>query len=179
MTDPQPGTAQPVADVSAQASQWKAATLAYRRQVNALFDQARQVGRDPTVWREALQQIRGWQDNMEEVVSVVITARGMYERGVADTKARYDERWAQVSDADSRQAVRRGPEMEGPRERYARVDGQVFDELRAWRQMEQALSICQEAEREIQLRYRAVNATREDIHQILRSLAFESTLERT
>lgn len=166
------------AELAAQAAQWKASALAYRRQVGAVFEGARRTG-TIIAWREALQAIRGLQDGVEEILAVAIIAKGASERWAASMKAEYEDRWAEKSAEDSRVAVRRGPEMEGPRERYARVDLAVFNELRNWRQAEQDALVAQEAEREIQVRYRAVNTTREDIHQILRAIAFESTLERT
>jgi hypothetical protein len=69
--------------------------------------------------------------------------------------------------------------MEGPRERYARHDVKVFAPLREWKQEEVRRAKAQEVLDTVWLRYRAVNATREDLMAILRTYAFEASLDRT
>lgn len=174
MTDDQPS---PEAAVEA-ASRHKAYADEVRSRVRAVFHEAGNVA-TPSGWRVALETIRGLQDSLEEALKAAIIMRGAYERWEHAAKFTYDSDWARQSDADAHRAVRRGPEMEGPRERYARQDLKVFDQLHTWRLAEQALSVAAETENELWLRYRAVNATREDIHAILRATAFEQSLERT
>jgi hypothetical protein len=155
----------------------KAAAEYYRGQVKTAFSVAEDK-RTPEAYRLALGSVRGWQDSLEEYLSMAITMRGAVTRVAADAKNEYDEAWAQQASSNSQAAVRRGEEMEGPRERYARFDVKVFSRLRAWRQAEQRLSLFSEVLDDMWLRYRGVNATREDIAAILRTLAFESSLER-
>jgi hypothetical protein len=165
-------------EIAARVAQWRAFAYDTRKHAKETFQLARETA-TPATWRVALETIRGYQDGLEEALAAAIILHGGCERMVADAKERYDHDWAEESDAGAHTAVRRGPEMEGPRERYAKHDLKVFGQLRAWRQAEQSLSITAEAERELQVRYRAVNATREDIHSIIRALAFEQSLERT
>jgi hypothetical protein len=171
---PQPDA--PPASLEEQAANMKAAALYYRGQVKASFAVARTQG-TPDGYREALESIRSWQDALEEYVSTAVTMRGALERVAADAKNVYDAAWSQQAKANAEAGVRQGEEMEGPRERYARFDVKVFGQLRAWRQAEQRLSLFGEVLDDMWLRYRAVNATREDIAQILRAYAFVSSLE--
>jgi hypothetical protein len=159
-----------------QAANMKAAALYYRGQVKAVFAVAREQG-TPDAYRETLEAVRAWQDALEEYVSTAVSMHGALERAAADAKAVYDEAWAGQAKANADAGFRRGEEMEGPRERYARFDVKVFGQLRAWRQAEQRVSLFSEVLDDVWLRYRAVNATREDIAQILRALAFASSLE--
>lgn len=161
-----------------QAGNWKAAAEQLRSQVKSLFAQARQEG-TPEAYRDALVQVRSVQDRIEEMVVLGITVKGGTERAALASQLAYDEAWARESGQDNSTAVRRGPEMEGPRERYARVDLKVFSQLRSWRQAEQQANLAREVYDEMWVRYRAVNATRDDLAQVLRSYAFESNLDRT
>ncbi len=169
-------TDQPVKPFAEQAADWKAAAANMRGQVKGIFLTARQQA-TPDVYRRALVEVRAVQDGLEEYVVLAITALGMFTRAVADLQTAYDEAWAVEVSKDGRSGVRR--EMEGPRERYARHDAEIFTQLRAWRQAEQQLALVKEVHDELWLRYRAVNATREDLQSILRTYAFESSIERT
>jgi hypothetical protein len=167
---------QPAKTFPEQAAGWKAAAEHMRGQVKSAFLAARSQA-TPAAYRQALVDVRAVQDSLEEYVSLAITVKGMFSRVVADKQAAYDEVWAVEVDRDGKSGARR--EMEGPRERYARHDAKVFGQLRAWRQAEQQLSLASEVLDDVQLRYRAVNATREDLIAILRSYSFESNLDRT
>jgi hypothetical protein len=159
-----------------QAAGWKAAAEQMRAQVKAIFLAARSQA-TPVAYRQALTDVRAVQDGLEEYVAFAITVKGSYDRKAADRQTTYDNVWASEADLDSKRGAHR--EMEGPRERYARHDVKVFNQLRAWRQAEQELSVASEVLDEMWLRYRAINATREDLQAILRTYAFESSMERT
>lgn len=174
--NPPTDTSDPVANFEAQAASMKSAAEYYRNQVKAAFANARDQG-TPDAYRAALETVRSWQDALEEYVSTSVTMRGALARAAADAKDAYDSAWAQRAKDNAESSNRRGEEMEGPRERYARFDVAVFGQLRAWRQAEQRLSLFSEVLDDMWLRYRAVNATREDIAQILRAMAFVSSLE--
>lgn len=161
-----------------QAANWKAAAEQFRGQVKALFGQARQIN-TPEAWVVALTHVRAIQDSLEEFVALGITVKGAMERAAQGAQLAYDEAWARESSSYNSTAVRRGPEIEGPRERYAHVDLKVFAQLRALRQAESRVNLAREVNDEMWLRYRAVNATREDIAQILRGFTIERSLERT
>jgi hypothetical protein len=167
----------PPPSLEEQAANCKANAEHWRGLVKAAFAQARETG-TLMAYRQALEYVRAVQDNMEEYVSLAISVRGALGRGAMDAQLTYDEAWAQQADLHSRTGVRRGEEMEGPRERYARWDVKVFAQLRAARQAEKQKALAQELLDDMWLRYRAINATREDIAQVLRSYAFESSLER-
>lgn len=169
-------TEQPALTFEQQAGNWKAAAEHMRNQVKSIYLQARQSA-TPAGYRQALVDVRTVQDSLEEYVSLAITVKGSFSRNAADRQAAYDEVWAAEVDRDSHSSVRR--EMEGPRERYARHDAKVFGPLRSWRQAEQQQALAAEVLDEMWLRYRAINATREDLQAILRTYAFESSLERT
>lgn len=170
MTDqPQMPLEQQVANMRGHAAQ-------IREAVKAEFGTAREAG-TPDAYRDALVNVRTYQDSLEEYVAFTIALKGGFARAAADAKAAYDTDWAQR--ASSPTAMRgSGGDMEGPRERYARFDVQVFPQLRAWRQTEQQSALVAELLDEMWLRFRAVNATREDLMAILRTYAFESNLER-
>ena len=159
-----------------QAAGWMAAIEHMRSQVKAVFGLAREQA-TPQAYRQALVNVRTIQDSLEEYVSLAIVVKGTFSRAASAAQTSYDEAWAIESDRDGKTAARR--DMEGPRERYARHDVKVFSQLRDWRQAEQRLSTAQEVLDTVWLRYRAVNATREDLLAILRTYAFESNLERT
>lgn len=161
-----------------QAASWLAAIEHMRGQVKAVFMTAREQG-TPDAYRQALVDVRTVQDSLEEYVSLAIVVKGTFSRATSAAQAVYDEAWATEVDRDRKTSVRQGHEMEGPRERYARHDVKVFSHLRDWRQSEQRLTLAQEVLDAAWLRYRAVNATREDLLAILRTYAFESSLERT
>lgn len=170
--------AQPQETFEQQVARWKASVEQLRLRVKAVYASARQEG-TPPAFRVALEQARSIQDSLEEFVALAITVKGAMERIALAAHTEYDEAWAAESGRDNSTAVRRGPEMEGPRERYARVDLKVFSQLRAWRQAEQQASLAREAYDEVWVRYRAVNATRDDLHALLRAYAFEISLDRT
>jgi len=158
-----------------QAADWKAAALYFRSGVKESYSKAREMD-TPQAYRQALVEVRGFQDNLEEYVSLAVSVKGAFGRAAVDAQVAYDEAWAAEVDRDGRSSVRR--EMEGPRERYARHDVKVFGPLRQWRQAEKLLSLASEVLDEMWLRHRAVNATREDLQAILRAYAFESSLDR-
>jgi hypothetical protein len=81
------------------------------------------------------------------------------------------------ADAAVRQLYTRHAQAD-PRERYARHDLNVFKQLWAWRQAKQQQSLAAGALDDLLTRYRAVNATREDVQTILRSYAVERSVER-
>lgn len=141
------------------------------------FASAREAA-TPVAYRDALVAVRAIQDTLEEHVALAISVRGATARAAADAKEAYEADWAQQASAHAASGVRRGEEMEGPRERYARFDVRVFPQLRAWKAAERVASTAAEMLEEAQLRYRAVNATREDLHAVLRSYAFESSIDR-
>lgn len=161
-----------------QCARWKARAEYLRAQVKGSFESARASG-DLGEYRRALEEVRGYQDTMEEMLVLAITASGAMHRAQAAAQAAYEEAWAAEVARDGSTAVRRGPDMEGPRERYARFDLRVFGQLRAWRQAEQGAHMVREVLDEMNVRYRAVNDTRRDLHEIMRSVQVESALERT
>lgn len=173
MTEP----ARPPQTLEEQAANCKARAEYIRAQVKAVYDNARQQA-SPHAYRQALEQVRSYQDSMEEYVSLAISVKGALVRQAMTAQFAYDESWGQQADQNSKTSVRRGEEMEGPRERYARFDMNVFPQLREHRQAEQRTALAQELLDDMWLRYRAINATREDIATILRAYAFESSLER-
>jgi hypothetical protein len=166
----------PPQSFEAQAADWMSKIGVMRDQVKAVFGQARQQA-TPMAYRQALVDVRTIQDSLEEYVSLAITVHGALDRAAASAQAAYDESWAVEADRDGKTAVRR--DMEGPRERYARHDVKVFAPLREWKQAESRRALSQEVLDTVWLRYRAVNATREDLMAILRTYAFEASLERT
>lgn len=176
MTTPN-GSGPPQGPLEKQAGDMKAATEHIRAQVKIIYDKARQAG-TPIMWRQALEAIRTWQDSLEEYLVVAISMKGAVHRASLATRLTYDEEWAKVADADHSAPVHKGPEMEGPRERYAKYDLKVFNLMRAYRQTEGHLSLVEELLDEVWVRYRAVNATREDVVNILRAYAFVDNVER-
>lgn len=169
MTEPQPD------EVMQQMAGWKGKAEYLRGQVKIIFQNARIAGQLPD-YRKALEDVRAIQDTMEEYVTLAITAKGSLERGAMAVKDVYDTEWGKAADGK-----RYGGDMEGPRERYARFDMQpsVFAALRGWRQAEQRVRMASEVLDEMWLRYRAINATRDDLHQIMRTFTIENSLERT
>lgn len=161
--------------IEEQAAKCKQAAEQYRAQVRDIYSRARQEG-TPEEYRHALEQVRAVQDGLEEYVSLAISVRGALGRAALDAQLAYDEAWAKEADRSSRASS--GGDFEGARERYARFDIKVFSEMRAARQAERHRLVAQELLDDMWLRYRAINATREDLHQILRAFQFERVLER-
>jgi hypothetical protein len=157
---------QQVAQVKLHASQLRDA-------VKAEYAHAQQVNQ-PTAYREALVSVRASQDQLEEYVAFAISFKGAMARAAADAEEAYSLMWAQEA-ARTRQTAE---DYEGARERYAKFDLKVFAELRMHKQSQRSLLLAGELLDEMWLRYRAVNGTREDLHNILRAYAFETTLDR-
>lgn len=158
------------------AADWLGKIEVMRGQVKAVFGLARQQA-TPMAYRQALLDVRTIQDSLEDYVSLAITVHGTYSRAANAAQERYDEVWAVEADRDGKTSTRR--DMEGPRERYARHDVKVFAPLREWKQAEARRTMAHEVLDTVWLRYRAINATREDLLAILRTYAFEASLERT
>lgn len=156
--------------LDAQAAALTENSRAIREQVKDEYERARRAN-SPEAYREALVRVRSLQDQLEEYVAFAITVKGGLERTAADAKDAYDEAWAAQADGNAK-------EWEGPRERYAKYDVKVFHQLRYYRQAQKTVILAGELLDFMWLRYRAVNATRDDLANILRAYAFESTLDR-
>lgn len=131
----------------------------------------------PSEVLSTLQIVRGNLDRIETILGEVasLKAATARQRGVA--AATYDEVWAQNLSKQRNRPDMRG-EFVGPRERYAQADLASFDARRTLNSAEHLYSVTDEAYDFIRLAHRGLDGVRQDLHQVLRAVSFESRMDR-
>ncbi len=117
-------------------------------------------------------------DRLEGIYIQVVQIRARAARMAAAAKAEADDAWAtSIMDMKSR-ASRNRDQFEGPRERYAEADLASMDFKRKARKAEEVLGLADESSDVIRTAYRGLNEVIQDHRTWLRSLQFQTTLEK-
>lgn len=129
-------------------------------------------GMAPQAVLNSLIAVRQRLDRVDEIYTTMIRLRGSAQRAADRSKAVADEAW------DAAAAEYRAGEFEGPRERYARHNLRTIAQQRASRQAKEIYELCREGFDVVQACQRGLDGVRQDHLTYLRSLQFESHLER-
>lgn len=126
-----------------------------------------------------LLDIRSRLDRVDELLFRAVRIKS--EVGRVHTRAHVaaEAAWDQASVATRRApAVRGSGEFTGPRERYAEANLATLGQRRSSRQAEEVKSFADEAVEVLRIAQRGLDGARQETLQMLRSLQFESNLER-
>ena len=126
----------------------------------------------------ALTDTRRRLDRLEELLGFAIRLRAATHRVHAQATATHDDAW-DAAVVDERNApVARGGDYTSARERHAYANLAVLDHRHTQRRAADLLSSCDEAVDLLKLTHRGLDGVRHDLGTILRTITFESTLER-
>jgi hypothetical protein len=125
-----------------------------------------------------LLRVRSRLDRLEGVLQRAVRLRALVHRMSATTRMVADEAWDRASVNSRAPSVRRGEEFTGPRERYADNNLATLQEARAAKAGERMAAQADAAVEVIRLAHRGLDGVRQDLIAWLRTLQFESHLER-
>lgn len=131
----------------------------------------------PHVVHDTLVKVRANLDSLEGVLSQAMDLKVAAEIDARRQEQAAEDAWDDKADSARRQGLR--DQYEGAQERYATWRLQTRKERAVARHAREVADIAAACEAQVRLAYRGLDATRLDLHQRLRALAFESTLERT
>lgn len=137
---------------------------------------------DPAELVAALQDIRRRLDRVEELVARGLRLKGRADRLRALTTAQAEDAWDKK--IDELRGTRRGPvsrdrdEYSSAKERYAEANLATLDLRAAARQANDTANQVSSHVELLKHLQRGLDGTRHDINTALRTLAFESTLDR-
>ncbi len=127
---------------------------------------------------EYLLDVRRRLDRIEQLVAVAVriraTARRFAQRKNDSAESAWDEAIVRIRNAP----VRRGDEFSSARERAAEANLATIALRRTARDGAEALSHAEEAHEHLKLLHRGLDGVRHDTLTVLRSVQFESHLER-
>jgi hypothetical protein len=132
----------------------------------------------PQVVLNSLLDNRQRVDRLEGIYLQVVQIRARLSRRTASTRAEADDAWAQSVVSMKSQGARSRDQYEGPRERYAEADLATLDLKRKVRKAEELLDIAVEADDVIKTALRGLNEVIQDHRIWLRSLQFQTYLEK-
>lgn len=137
------------------------------------------IDQGPVEVLSSLIGIRSRLDRIEEILSIVVRFRGQIQSSFKSATAELEEAWAaQVSSPSRRGRGSTDWNAPAPRERYAEADLATLDLKRRQRQWEHMFDTANVAVDVIQRTHRGLDATRMDLHLILRAMSVETALER-
>jgi hypothetical protein len=122
--------------------------------------------------------VRARLDRIEEMLSRVLRLRARAQRAHTVATAAADDAFDTAITRQRAAPVQSGGEFSSARERAALANLAVMDLLHAARRTALTAHMCDEAVDLIRLAYRGLDGLRTDTATLLRSLAFESHLER-
>lgn len=117
-------------------------------------------------------------DRVEAILARTIRIRGMAKRNLAMAQATADDAFDRVIDANRSAVTSRGNEYSSARERAAEANLATLDLIHRARHAAASASICDDAVEVVRLSWRGLDGLRQDLQTIMRSMAFESNLER-
>lgn len=127
---------------------------------------------------DTLLDVRRRVDRVEEVYGKAIRLRAEARRQHTAVKAVVEDAWDRSAVAARRASVGRGDEYATARERHAMANLDVLELRRDERSAGQVVDVCDEAVEMLRLTYRGLVDLRQDFLAILRSIQFETTLDR-
>ncbi len=125
-----------------------------------------------------LVDVRARQDRVEELLVQAIRLRAAAQRAAAQLSAQADDAWDTAVRRVRSAPVQSGGEYSSARERHAEANLAILDQRHAARTATDIAHRCDEIADLIRLTHRGLDTTRADAHALLRTLAFESHLER-
>ena len=125
-----------------------------------------------------LQDVRARQDRVEQLLSQAIQVRSAARRAAAALAAVADDAWDEAIKRTRARPVQPGGEYTSARERHADANLTIIDQRHAARAAADTADRCDELTELIRMIHRGLDTTRTDLHALLRTLTFESHLER-
>ncbi len=132
----------------------------------------------PALTLEHLQDVRRRLDRVEELLTRGIRVRARAQRAAAAAQAAVDDAWDAAIRKVRAAPVQAGGEYSSARERHAEANLAVLDLRHAARRAHETAHHCEEAVEVIRVAHRGLDGVRGDALAVLRTLAFESHLER-
>lgn len=128
--------------------------------------------------RAYVQFIRQKMDRVEHLLFAAIRLKARAQRSYKEADQAAEEAWDEESVKSRKSSVGRGSDFTGPRERYADVNLATLKQRRVAREAERVLSVASEVLECVKMCYDGLNGIRQEHLSILRTIQFESTLER-
>jgi hypothetical protein len=128
---------------------------------------------------DSLINVRKRLDRVHELMAQSTRLKSRAIRSKFAAKYDAEDAWDHSLEKQRTASVRRNSnDFEGPRERYSKANLDSFDEQRAKRKAEATASRVEEADEVIRQCHWGLDTLRQDHITILRTLGFESSLER-
>lgn len=125
-----------------------------------------------------LVDLRARLDSVEQDVIDAVSLKFRAQRVFAASDFNATEAWDKALEKVRKAPSFQGSEYTGPRERYSEANLATFDQQRARRFADHAKSFAEEAYTVVVACQRGLDAARQDCLAWLRSLVFESSLDR-
>lgn len=129
-----------------------------------------------TLWT-SLQDTRQRLDRVEELLVQVLRIHGRAHRHGLSSAATAKEAWSRAVRAIATAPSIRGPEFQGPRERYAEADLVTLEDQRAALAAELLVAEAVEAREVLRTLHRGLDGLRQDHVTALRAFQFATSLE--
>lgn len=123
-----------------------------------------------------LLDVRQRLDRVEELLATSLRLRGVATRQLTACRIIADDAWDEAAVAARQSGVR--DEYSSAKERTAVANLEVIDLRRAERKADEIARVCTETVEFLRLRYNGLAGVRQDLLAWLRSVQFESTLDR-
>lgn len=147
----------------------------YRLRFNA---DVSKPGEGPSEILARLMTTRKSLDRIEELFMSCLRVKAKANRMKDSAQATVEDEWDQAVMNTRSATVVRGSDMIGPRERYANANLATLATRRNARSVAELASVADEAVDVIRVAYRGLDSVRQDLNTVLRTLQFESSLER-
>lgn len=132
----------------------------------------------PHAWDAALKEVRGRLDRLEAIRVNALSLRATIRAGSRQYTAAYEDAWGEAARTEATTG-RGARDFEGAKERGVRLDLAVIGQKRDARQWEIAKEMADTIAEQLRLMHAGLDGTRSDIHDHLRFLTWEHSLERT
>ena len=137
-----------------------------------------EVGADPRTVLESLRVTRRALDRVEELLSRTVRIRARAQRMATHAGNVFDDAWDTAAQQRRANPVSHGTEFSSARERTAEANLATLDQRVGARTTAEIAHRCEEAVEVIRLAHRGLESVRQDHLAVLRSLQFESSLDR-
>lgn len=135
------------------------------------------AGADVAMLLNGLRATRERLDRVEELLVRAMRLRGQLERHAWSVTADADEQWARAVRHIVTAPLTRGPEFQGPRERYAEADLATLEVRRSARAAESLLAEATDVREVLKVLHRGLDGVRQDHVTALRATQFALSLE--
>jgi hypothetical protein len=135
------------------------------------------AGADVAQLLNSLRDTRVRLDRVEELLVRSMQLRGQIERNAIAVSADAADAWARAVRAIAAAPLTRGPEFQGPRERYAEADLLTLEQRRDARAAEGLLAEATDTREMLRTLHRGLDGVRQDHVTALRATQFALSLE--